>query len=82
MTGSMPCFHFLLLPQCLSGMEDLCRIKISKCTIMFTYNALNAASLYLPELHTMIWPVDKQHAFYITFTERFHFLTAMTFTLW
>lgn len=49
---------------------------------MFTYNALNAATLYLPELHTMVWSVDKQHAFYITFTERFHFLTAMTFTLW
>ena len=49
---------------------------------MFTYNALSAATFYLPELHTVVWPVDKQHAFYITFTERFHFLTAMTFTLW
>ena len=78
----MPCFHFLLLPQCVSGMEDLCGIKINKGTIMFTYTALSAATFYLPELHTAVWPVDKQHAFYITFTERFHFLTAMTFTLW
>ena len=49
---------------------------------MFTYNALNAATLYLPELHAMVWPVDKQHAFYTTFTESFHFSTAMTSALW
>ena len=63
-------------------MEDLCGIKINECTIMFTYNALNAATLYLPELHAMVWPVDKQHAFYTTFTESFHFSTAMTSALW
>lgn len=77
--GPCPCFHFLFLPQYLSGTEDLCGIKINKCTVMFT---LNAATLYLPEVHVMVWPVDKQHAFYITFTESFHFSAATTSTLW